>query len=74
VVLFKSRREAGDLVDVEDIWRPTIRQLQVVEVEGRHGNMIRPPLVNGLAAAIAVRLNGSESTAPAGPIIRAAPV
>jgi thioesterase domain-containing protein len=74
VVLFKARPATGDLVDAEDTWRPYIRTLEVVEVEGRHGNMIRPPLVNGLAAAIAARLNGSESTTPADQIVRAAPV
>jgi thioesterase domain-containing protein len=56
VVLFKSKRDARDVVDTEDIWRPIIRQLDVVEIEGKHASMILPPLVHGLAAEIAARL------------------
>ncbi|MDH6258158.1 thioesterase domain-containing protein [Bradyrhizobium sp. BR13661] len=57
IVLFKAKPDSSDLVDAEEIWRPYIRALDVIEVEGRHGNMIRPPLVKGLAAAVAGRLN-----------------
>jgi thioesterase domain-containing protein len=57
VVLFKSIRDARDIVDPENIWRPIIPQLEVVEVEGKHASMILPPLVHELAAEIASRLS-----------------
>jgi thioesterase domain-containing protein len=58
VVLFKSKRDARDIVDTEDIWRPIIPRLEVVEIDGKHASMILPPLVHGLAAEIASRLPG----------------
>ena len=73
MVLFKARPVSGDVVDAEELWRPYIPELEVVEVDGRHGNMIRPPLVNGLAAAIAARLTGSEPASPADRIVPAEP-
>ncbi len=71
VVLFKSKREAGDLVDVADTWRRMIRQLKIVEVEGRHGNMIRPPLVFGLAAAVTAQLKDTLAEVAADSFARA---
>ncbi|HLH94780.1 MAG TPA: alpha/beta fold hydrolase [Xanthobacteraceae bacterium] len=56
VVLFKSKRDARDIVDTEEIWRPIIPQLEVVENDGKHASMIMPPLVDQVAAEIASRL------------------
>ncbi|QPF94557.1 alpha/beta fold hydrolase [Bradyrhizobium commune] len=57
VVLFKSWESAKrDLVDPVETWRPKIPELEVVEVDGTHANMIFPPFVRGLASEIAARL------------------
>lgn len=58
VVLFKSWESAKrDLVDPVDTWRPKVAELEVVEVDGTHANMIFPPFVHGLAAEISIRLS-----------------
>ncbi len=77
VVLFKAIPAAGEIIDLKDTWRPYIRKLDVVELEvvdlkGRHGDILRPPLVNGIAAEIDARLNGSDTSADQ--IVRATPV
>ncbi|WP_167380942.1 alpha/beta fold hydrolase [Bradyrhizobium arachidis] len=58
VVLFKSWESAKrDLVDPVETWRPKVPELEVVEVDGNHANMIFPPFVHGLAAEISIRLS-----------------
>ena len=58
VVLFKSWESAKrDLVDPVETWRPKVPELEVVEVDGTHANMIFPPFVHGLAAEISIRLS-----------------
>jgi thioesterase domain-containing protein len=56
VVLFKSRRAQSDLADRVQMWRPSVRKLEIVEVEGSHTTMVLPPHVHGLAAEISARL------------------
>ena len=56
VVLFKSMRVQSDLADRVKMWQPSIRRLEVVEVDGSHTTMVLPPHVHGLAAEISARL------------------
>ncbi len=58
VVLFKSWESAKrDLVDPVETWQPKVPELEVVEVDGTHANMIFPPFVHELAAEISIRLS-----------------
>lgn len=61
LVLYRASRGIENSIDVAEIWRPMTPKLEVVEVDGTHGNMMRPPLVSGLAAKISARLNGLDA-------------
>ncbi len=65
MVLFKARPDPRDLVDVAETWRPITKNLQIMEVEGRHGNMTRPPIVFDLARAISACLRGCDAASRA---------
>lgn len=56
VVLFQSSRANSDLADRVKMWRPSVRNLEIVEVGGSHTTMVLPPHVHGLAAEISARL------------------
>lgn len=56
VVLFKAMKSVKAGVDTEEMWRPVLSNLEVVEVNGTHASAIVPPFVDGLAAEISSRL------------------
>jgi thioesterase domain-containing protein len=62
VVLFKSRRVKSDLADRVKMWKPSVPNLEVVEVDGSHTTMVLPPHVHGLAAEISARLVQGTAT------------